>query len=184
MYASQYNQITYPESSAWFTHGVLSAVRSRRHILDGNHSGLLSLYGAKRRIPRFTTPDRMACGSTQFSRCLSFGMPRKCWGRFWKKFLFLHKSSIASLVTCRKISLLFCRAIMRSLFRIPWAWRARSHCLGFREALYKSAGTKFQSYPELVLRIFKLPQFHMGADPIIMSAIWWQGCHCSNHGGK
>ena len=154
MYASQYNQIKYPESSVRFTHSGLSPVRSRSQMLGDNYSGFLSLYGAKRRIPGFTILKRRACRSTQFSRSLSFGMPRKCWGRFWKKFLFLHKSSIASFVTCRKDLLLFCRAIMRSLFRILWAWRTRSHCLGFSEALYKSAGTKFPSYPELVLRIF------------------------------
>jgi hypothetical protein len=184
MYALQYNQMTYPESSVRFTHSGLSPVRSRSQMLSDNYSGFLSLYGAKRRIPGFTILKRRASGSTQFSRSVTFGSPRRCWDRFWKKFLFLHKSSIARLVTCRKITLLFCRAIMRSLFRIPWEWRTRSHCLGFREALYKTAGTKFPSYPAPVLRIFKLPQFHMGADPIIMSAIRWQGCHCSNHGGK
>ena len=159
MYASHYNQITYPESSVRFTHSGLPPVRSRSQMLDDNYSGFLSLCGAKRRIPGFTILKRRACRSTQFSRSLSFGMPRKCWGRFWKKFLFLHKSSIASFVTCRKIILLFCRAIMRSLFRIPWAWRTRSHCLGFREALYKSAGTRLPSYPEPVLRILNYPNF-------------------------
>jgi hypothetical protein len=29
-----------------------------------------------------------------------------------------------------------------------------------------------------------LPQIKMGADPIIISANEWQGCHQSNHGGK
>jgi hypothetical protein len=184
MYALQYNQITYPESSVRFTCSGLSTVRSRSQMLDDNYSGFLSMCGAKRRIPWFTILNRRACGSTQFSRSASFGMPTKCWGRLWKKLLFLYKSSITSLVSCRKITLLFCRAIMRSLFRIPWEWRTRSHCLGFRDALYKTARTDFSSYLEPVLKIFELPQFHMGADPIIMSAIKWQGCHCSNHGGK
>jgi hypothetical protein len=67
--------------------------------------------------------------------------------------------------------LLFCRAIMRSLIRVPWEWRPRSHRLGFRGALYKTAETHFSSYLEPILRILKLPQFHMGADPIIMSEL-------------
>ena len=140
-------------------------------MLGDNYSGFLSLCVAKRRIPGFTILKRRACCSTQFSRSLSFGMPRKCWGRLGKKFLFLHKSSIASFVTCRKIILLFCRAIMRSLIRVPWEWRPRSHRLGFRGALYKTAETHFSSYLEPILRILKLPQFHMGADPIIMSEL-------------
>jgi hypothetical protein len=177
MHALQYNQLKYPESSVRFTHSGLSPVRCRSQMLHDNYSGFVSLFCAKISIPRFSIYKSWFYGSTQYTRYASFDRASKCWVCLWKMLALLLRSSIASLVICRKISELFYRAITRSLFRIAWAWRTRSHCLGFREALNKTVGTDFSIYPEPVLRIFKLPQFHMGADPIIMSAKWWQGCH-------
>jgi len=184
MYTSQYSQVTHSRSSNRCVHGSLIAEKIQRLVLCYWFSDKSFSNCAEKSSPRLVCFRRVSSASMKFIEYLSLKRPRKRWVHLWMKVMSVHPLSLARSLVTKCVPKLFHRATIRSLYRLFMEWWGRSHCPGLGGVVYAPAGVDSVDYQYPVSRIFKLPQFHMGADPIIMSAIRWQGCHCSNHGGK
>jgi hypothetical protein len=186
MYTSQYSQVTHSRSSNRCVHGSLVAEKIQRLVLCDWFSDKSFSNCVEKSSPRFVCFRRVFSASMKFIEYSSLKRPRKHCVHLWMKQMSAHPLSLARSLVTKCVPAVFHRATttIRSLYRLFMDWWGRPHCPGLGGVVCTPARVDSVDYQYPVSRIFKLPQFHMGADPIIMSAIRWQGCHCSNHGGK
>jgi len=184
MYTLQYSQATLRGSSNRHVHGGLVAERNRSQVLCDWFSDKSFSNCAEKSSPRLVCFRRVSSASMKFIEYLSLKRPRKRWVHLWMKQMSALPLSLARSLVAKCVPTAFHRATIRSLYRLFMEWWGRSNCPGLGGVVYAPTRVDSVDYQYPVSRIFKLPQFHMGADPIIMSEIRWQGCHCSNHGGK
>lgn len=184
MNASQNSQATHRGSSNRCVHGGLVAEKIQRLVLCDWFSGKPFSNCSEKSSPRFVHFRKVFSASMKFREYLSLTRPRKRWVHLWMKRMSAHPLSFTRSIVPKCVPAAFHRATTRSLYRLFMDWWGRFHCPGLGGVVYAPARVDSVDYQYPVSRIFKLPQFHMGADPIIMSAIRWQGCHCSNHGGN
>jgi len=184
MNASQNSQVTHRGSSNRCVHGGLLPERNRRLVLYDWFSDKSFSNCSEKSSTRFVRFRRVSSASMKFIEYSSLRRPRKRWVHLWMKQMSAHPLSLARSLVTKCVPSVFHRATIRSLYRLFMDWWGRPHCPGLGGVVYAPTRVDSVDYQYPVSRIFKLPQFHMGADPIIMSAIRWQGCHCSNHGGK
>ena len=184
MYTSQFSQVTNPGSSNRCVHGGLLPERNRRQVLYDWFSDKSFSNCAEKSSPWLVCFRRVSSASMKFTEYLSLKRSRKRWVHLWMKQMSAHPLSLARSLVTKCVPSVFHRATIRSLYRLFMEWWGRPHCPGLGGVVCTPARVDSVDYQYPVSRIFKLPQFHMGADPILMSAIRWQGCHCSNHGGN
>ena len=184
MNASQNSQVTHWGSSNRCVLGSLFAEKIQRLVLYDWFSDKSFSNCSEKSSPRLVCLRRVSSASMKFIEYSSLKRPRKHWVHLWMKQMSAHPLSLARSLVTKCVPSVFHRATIRSLYRLFMEWWGRSHCPGLAGVVCAPTRVDSVDYQYPVSRIFKLPQFHMGADPIIMSAIRWQGCHCSNHGGK
>ena len=184
MNASQNSQVTHRGSSNRCVHGGLLPERNRRLVLYDWFSDKSFSNCSEKSSPRFVRFRRVSSASMKFIEYSSLKRPRKHWVHLWMKQMSAYPLSLTRSLVTKCVPAVFHRATIRSLYRLFMDWWGRPHCPGLGGVVYAPARVDSVDYQYPVSRIFKLPQFHMGTDPILMSAIRWQGCHCSNHGGN
>jgi hypothetical protein len=184
MYALQYSQITKPRSSNRPIYCGLVPKSCRSRVLDDWCSGNPLLDCIKKSRSRFVHFRKMSNASMKYIEHLSLKRPRKCWVRLWKKHISALPLSLARSLLPKCVPKLFLRATNRFLYRLFMEWWIRSQCPGSRKVCLNPSSWLQPKFYLQFSKKFRLPQFNMGADPIILSAIMWQGCHCSNQGGN
>jgi len=184
MYALQYSQITKPRSSNRSIYCGLVPKSCRSRVLDDWCSGNPLLDCIKKSRSRFVHFRKMTNASMKYIEHLSLKRPRKRWMHLWMKHVLTHRLLCTRPLVSKCTPVPLLRAIMRTLCHLVRQWWGRSHCPGSSEAHHGTSSANLADLQIPVLRIFQIPQFNMGADPITMSAIRWQGCHCSKHGGN
>jgi hypothetical protein len=180
MYTLQYSQIIHTGSSNRCVHVGLKPERSQTQALNDWLWGKCSLHCAEKRGPEFVLPRKSPNASMIFTVYLSL----RELSNLWMKRMLSHRVSLTRSLVPKCAPALFLKAIIRTLNYIAREWSGRSYRSGLDEGFIGSADEDLAEYQTFVSRISKQPQFYMGAVPILMSAIWWQGCHCSNHGGN
>ena len=184
MNASQNSQVTHWGSSNRCVFGSLFAESNRRLVLYDWYTGMYFSNCAEINSPGFVHFRKVTNASMKYIEYLSLRRPRKRWVHLWMNQMSAHPLSLTRSLVAKCVPTAFHRATIRSLYRLFMDWWGRSHCLGLTGVVCAPTRVDSVDYQYPVSRIFKLPQFHMGTDPILMSAIRWQGCHCSNHGGN
>jgi len=177
MHALQYSQVTHPGSSNRCVHGSLVAEKSQRLVLYDWFSGKSFSNCSEKSNPRFVYFRKVSSASMKFIEYSSLKRPRRLWVHLWMKQMSAHPLSLTRSLLAKCVPAAFHRSTIPSLYRLFMEWWGRSHCPGLGGVVYDPARVDSVDYQYPVSRIFKLPQFHMGTDPIIMSAKWWQGCH-------
>ena len=180
MYALQHSQITRTESSNRCVRGGLKPKRSQTQVLNDWFRDKCSLKCSEKSGPGFAHSKKFSITSKTSTEYLSL----KKLSNLWMKRMLSHRVSLTRSLVPKCAPVLFPKAIIRTPYHIVREWWERSYRSGLDEGFFRSTDEDLAEYQTFVSRISKQPQFHMGADPIIMPAIWWQGCHCSNHGGN
>jgi len=184
MYALQYSQIIKPELSVRCIHYGLIFIGCRSQVLDDGHTDMPLLESAEKSRPRFLPHRNITNVSAKCAGYSSMVKRRKHWMHHWIKRMCIHRLSLERMLASVGFRSRFPSVMIQSFYHVFCGWWVRSHCPGPSEGLYGTVRMILVTYPELFLRIFKLPQFHMGVDPITKSATVWQGSQLSNHGGK
>jgi hypothetical protein len=184
MYALQYSQIIKPELSVRCIHYGLILIGCRSQVLDDGHTDMPLLESAEKSRPRFLPHRNITNVSAKCAGDSSMVKRREYWIHHWIKRMCMHRLSLERMVASIGFRSRFPSVMIQSFYHVFCGWWVRSHYPGPSEGLYGAVRMILVTYPELFLRFFKLPQFHMGVDPITKSATVWQGSHLSNHGGK
>jgi len=177
MNASQNSQVTHRGSSNRCVHGGLLPESNRRLVLYDWYTGMYFSNCAEINSPSFVHFRKVTNASMKYIEYLSLKRPRKRWVHLWMKQMSAYPLSLTRSLVTKCVPSVFHRATIRSLYRLFMDWWGRSHCPGLTGVVCAPTRVDSVDYQYPVSRIFKLPQFHMGTDPIIMSAKWWQGCH-------
>ena len=184
MYASQYSQVIHRGSSNSCIQGGPVPKSCQAQVLYDCFSAMFSLDDQARSRATLVNLGKGTHALRRLLECISLKRPRKRWMHLWIKCIPARRLTLSQPLVSKCVLVPSLREITRTFCRLVRQWWGRSHCPGSNEVHQRTTGTNLADLRIPVLRIFKLPQFHMGADPILMSAIRWQGCHCSNHGGK
>jgi hypothetical protein len=184
MYKLQYSKLTNPEISVRCIHYGLIFIGCRSQVLDDGHTDMPLLESAEKCRPRFLPHRNTTNVSAKCARGSSMAKRRKHWIHHWIKRMCIHRLSLERMLASVGFRSRLPSVMIQSFYHIFCGWWVRSHCPGPSEGFYGTVRMILVTYPKLFLRILKLPQFHMGVDPITKSATVWQGSHLSNHGGK
>ena len=177
MHPLQYSQVTQPGSSNRCIHYGLVSQSYQRQVLDVFYTCIPFLVCAEKSSSRFVRFRKRSNSSIKCIEYLSLKRLKKRWGHFWIKCICAHRLTLPRPLVSKFVPLPFLSATIRAHCLLVWEWWSRSYCTELIDAYYGTTEVDLVEYQSPVSRIFKLPQFHMGADPIIMSAKWWQGCH-------
>lgn len=180
MYTLQYSQITHSGSSSRCIYGGLKAERSKTQVLNDWLSSKCFVNCAVKSEPGFVHSRKVTNASMSFTVYLSL----KRVSNLWLRCMLSRRVSLTCPLFSKCALSLFLKSIARNLYHIVREWWWRSYRPGSNEGFFRFADMDLADHQSLASRISKLPQFHMGADPILMSAFRWQGCHYSNHGGN
>jgi hypothetical protein len=180
MYTLQYSYITHAGSSNRCVHGGMIPEGYQAQGLYDWLRGKCSLHCSVKSGSGLVYSEKISNTSKTSTEYLSL----KKLSNLWMKRMLSHRVSLTRSIVPKSAAALFIKAIFRTLYHIVREWWGRSYRPGSNEGFIGSAEVDLADYQTLVSRISTQPQFHMGADPILMSAIWWQGCHFSNHGGN
>ena len=184
MYAPQNSQVIHRGSSSRSIRSGLFPEGNRRLFLYDWYTGMCFLDDQVKSRVRLLNFSKGTHASTRLLESISLKRPRKRWMHLWIKCIAARRLTLSQPLVSKCDPSPLLRVITRTFCRLVRQWWGRSHCPGSSEAHHGTTRAILADLQIPVLRIFQLPQFYMGADPILMSAIRWQGCHCSNHGGN
>jgi hypothetical protein len=177
MHTLKYSQVIYPSSFNRCIRRGSSSEGYQRQVSEACSKCMTFLGCAEKISSWFVDFSKGPRSPIKCKEYLPLKRLMKGWVHLCMKHICAPLLPFARSLESKCMPLPFLGATILALSRfIRESW-GRSYCSSFREAYGADTEVYLEKYRYPVSKIFKLPQFHMGADPIIMSAKWWQGCH-------